>query len=136
MWMFAGRAGSPFDCAGRAVQAAGGARGDRSRGETSTQVSGPHGSVAPCGDSERVRSVSAASVTSLACGTQQAPPLSRQSHPGPGTGDCLRQQLGARLAWTLTASQPSLQTTTSKGVPSAASRNVTRPRRDGDTGGE
>ncbi|KAB0341383.1 hypothetical protein FD754_018309 [Muntiacus muntjak] len=61
--------------------------------------------------------------------------LPGQSHPGPGTGDCFRQQLGARLAWTLTASQPSLQTTTSKGVPSAASRNVTRPRRDGDTGG-
>ncbi|MXQ89704.1 hypothetical protein E5288_WYG011533 [Bos mutus] len=67
--------------------------------------------------------------------TQQAPPLFRQSHLGPGTGDCLRQQLGARLAWTLTASQPSLQTTTSKGVPSAASRSMTRPRRDGDAGG-
>ncbi|XP_027413792.1 gamma-tubulin complex component 3 [Bos indicus x Bos taurus] len=61
--------------------------------------------------------------------------LPGQSHLGPGTGDCLRQQLGARLAWTLTASQPSLQTTTSKGVPSAASRSMTRPRRDGDAGG-
>ncbi|XP_007466430.1 PREDICTED: gamma-tubulin complex component 3 isoform X3 [Lipotes vexillifer] len=63
------------------------------------------------------------------------PLLPGQSHPAPGVGDCLRQQLGSRLAWTLTANQPSLQTTTSKGVPSAVSRNVTRPRREGDAGG-
>ncbi|KAM5278748.1 gamma-tubulin complex component 3 isoform 2-T2 [Hipposideros larvatus] len=61
--------------------------------------------------------------------------ISIQSHPTPGVGDCLRQQLGSRLAWTLTANQPSLQTTTSKGIPSTVSRNITRPRREGDTGG-
>ncbi|XP_067569746.1 gamma-tubulin complex component 3 isoform X3 [Pseudorca crassidens] len=63
------------------------------------------------------------------------PLLPGQSHPAPGAGDGLRQQLSSRLAWTLTANQPSLQTTTSKGVPSAVSRNVTRPRREGDAGG-
>ncbi|XP_019500377.1 PREDICTED: gamma-tubulin complex component 3 isoform X2 [Hipposideros armiger] len=61
--------------------------------------------------------------------------ISIQSHPTPGVGDCLRQQLGSRLAWTLTANQPSLQTTTSKGIPGTVSRNITRPRREGDTGG-
>lgn len=66
----------------------------------------------------------------------QNAPFFRQSHQTPGVGDCLRQQLGSRLAWTLTANQASLQTTTSKGIPSTASRNVTRTRREGDTGGE
>ncbi|CAN0563381.1 unnamed protein product [Rangifer tarandus platyrhynchus] len=86
-------------------------------------------------------SLGSSGISSIGVHTLNGPPppppslLPGQSHPGPGMGDCLRQQLGARLAWTLTASQPSLQTTTSKGVPSAASRNVTRPRRDGDTGG-
>ncbi|KAF6085133.1 tubulin gamma complex associated protein 3 [Phyllostomus discolor] len=62
--------------------------------------------------------------------------LPGQSHQTPGVGgDCLRQQLGSRLAWTLSANQPSLQTTTSKGVPNTVSRNMTRPRRDGDAGG-
>ncbi|XP_022358308.1 gamma-tubulin complex component 3 isoform X3 [Enhydra lutris kenyoni] len=56
-------------------------------------------------------------------------------HHTPGVGDGLRQQLGARLAWTLTANQPSSQTTTSKGLPNAVSRNMTRPRREGDVGG-
>ncbi|KAM9189827.1 gamma-tubulin complex component 3 isoform 2-T2 [Dugong dugon] len=42
--------------------------------------------------------------------------LPGQSHQAPGVGDCLRQQLGSRLAWTLTANQPPLQTTTSKGT--------------------
>uniref|UniRef100_A0A2K5YDF4 Tubulin gamma complex component 3 n=1 Tax=Mandrillus leucophaeus TaxID=9568 RepID=A0A2K5YDF4_MANLE len=60
--------------------------------------------------------------------------LPGQSHPAPGVGDCLRQQLGSRLAWTLTANQPSSQATTSKGVPNAVSRNMTRSRREGDTG--
>ncbi|XP_047576402.1 gamma-tubulin complex component 3 isoform X7 [Lutra lutra] len=59
----------------------------------------------------------------------------RQPHHTPGVGDGLRQQLGARLAWTLTANQPSSQTTTSKGLPNAVSRNMTRPRREGDVGG-
>ncbi|XP_023608219.1 gamma-tubulin complex component 3 isoform X4 [Myotis myotis] len=58
-----------------------------------------------------------------------------QSHQAPGVGDCLRQQLGSRLAWALTGNQPSLQTTTSKGIPNTVSRNVTRPRRDWDAGG-
>ncbi|XP_032102139.1 gamma-tubulin complex component 3 isoform X1 [Sapajus apella] len=61
--------------------------------------------------------------------------LPGQSHQAPGVGDCLRQQLGSRLAWTLTANQPSSQATTSKGVPNALSRNMTRSRREGDTGG-
>ncbi|XP_058598309.1 gamma-tubulin complex component 3 isoform X4 [Neofelis nebulosa] len=56
-------------------------------------------------------------------------------HHTPGVGDCLRQQLGSRLAWTLTANQPSSQTTTSKGLPNTVSRNVTRPRREGDASG-
>ncbi|XP_059758874.1 gamma-tubulin complex component 3 isoform X3 [Balaenoptera ricei] len=63
------------------------------------------------------------------------PLLPGQSHPAPGAGDCLRQQLGSRLAWTLTANQPPSQTATSKGVPSSVSRSVTRPRREGDVGG-
>ncbi|XP_059541122.1 gamma-tubulin complex component 3 isoform X3 [Myotis daubentonii] len=58
-----------------------------------------------------------------------------QSHQASGVGDCLRQQLGSRLAWALTGNQPSLQTTTSKGIPNTVSRNVTRPRRDWDAGG-
>ncbi|XP_022358307.1 gamma-tubulin complex component 3 isoform X2 [Enhydra lutris kenyoni] len=61
--------------------------------------------------------------------------LPGQPHHTPGVGDGLRQQLGARLAWTLTANQPSSQTTTSKGLPNAVSRNMTRPRREGDVGG-
>ncbi|XP_045338376.1 gamma-tubulin complex component 3 isoform X7 [Leopardus geoffroyi] len=63
------------------------------------------------------------------------PLLPGQPHHTPGVGDCLRQQLGSRLAWTLTASQPSSQTTTSKGLPNTVSRNVTRPRREGDASG-
>ncbi|XP_036311998.1 gamma-tubulin complex component 3 isoform X3 [Pipistrellus kuhlii] len=58
-----------------------------------------------------------------------------QSHQATGVGDCLRQQLGSRLAWALTGNQPSLQTTTSKGIPNTVSRTVTRPRRDWDAGG-
>ncbi|XP_026921046.1 gamma-tubulin complex component 3 isoform X5 [Acinonyx jubatus] len=61
--------------------------------------------------------------------------LPGQPHHTPGVGDCLRQQLGSRLAWTLTANQPSSQTTTSKGLPNTVSRNVTRPRREGDASG-
>ncbi|XP_060089694.1 gamma-tubulin complex component 3 [Heteronotia binoei] len=52
-----------------------------------------------------------------------------------GVGDCLRQQLGARLAWTLTAGQPTLQNASSKGASAAASRNVPRTRREGDLSG-
>nr|XP_031532028.1 gamma-tubulin complex component 3 [Vicugna pacos] len=68
-------------------------------------------------------------------GDAKSPSSLRQAHPAPGVGDGLRQQLGSRLAWTLSTNQPSLQTATSKGVPGAASRGVTRPRRDGDAGG-
>uniref|UniRef100_A0A480TXD0 Gamma-tubulin complex component 3 isoform 1 n=1 Tax=Sus scrofa TaxID=9823 RepID=A0A480TXD0_PIG len=58
--------------------------------------------------------------------------LPGQPLPAPGVGDGLRQQLGSRLAWTLTASQPSLPSTTSKAVPSSGSRGAARPRREGD----
>ncbi|XP_048349604.1 gamma-tubulin complex component 3 isoform X1 [Sphaerodactylus townsendi] len=61
--------------------------------------------------------------------------LPGQSHQRAGVGDCLRQQLGARLAWTLTAGQPTLQNSTSKGLSTAASRNVSRTRREGDLSG-
>ncbi|OXB80591.1 UNVERIFIED_CONTAM: hypothetical protein H355_014934 [Colinus virginianus] len=61
--------------------------------------------------------------------------LPGQSYQAPGVENCLRQQLGSRLAWTLTASQPSLQSTTSKGFSNAISRGVPRSRREGDTTG-
>ncbi|KAI6078677.1 Gamma-tubulin complex component 3 [Aix galericulata] len=61
--------------------------------------------------------------------------LPGQSYQAPGVGDCLRQQLGSRLAWTLTASQPSLQSATSKGFSNTVSRGVPRSRREGDTSG-
>ncbi|XP_008940859.1 PREDICTED: gamma-tubulin complex component 3-like, partial [Merops nubicus] len=61
--------------------------------------------------------------------------LPGQSYQAAGVGDCLRQQLGSRLAWTLTANQPSLQSTTSKGFSNAVSRGVPRSRREGDTSG-
>ncbi|KAK2491759.1 hypothetical protein MC885_000241 [Smutsia gigantea] len=75
-------------------------------------------------------------VSSIGMCTLNGPtPTPQQSHQAPGVGDALRQQLGSRLAWTLTANQPSLQTTTSKGVPNPVARSVTRPRREGDAGG-
>ncbi|CAH2223483.1 gamma-tubulin complex component 3 isoform X1 [Pelobates cultripes] len=59
-----------------------------------------------------------------------------QSYPAPAMGDSFRQQLGSRLAWTLAAGQqPTLQNTTSKGLPNAISRSVPRSKREGDTGG-
>ncbi|XP_030424661.1 gamma-tubulin complex component 3 isoform X1 [Gopherus evgoodei] len=61
--------------------------------------------------------------------------LPGQSYQAPGVGDCLRQQLGSRLAWALTAGQPSLQSSTSKGLPNTVSRNVPRSRREGETSG-
>ncbi|XP_040847058.1 gamma-tubulin complex component 3 isoform X1 [Ochotona curzoniae] len=61
--------------------------------------------------------------------------LPGQSQPAPGVGDCLRPQLGSRLAWTLTANQPSSQAPPSRGVPNSASRNTPRSRRDGDGSG-
>ncbi|XP_038617906.1 gamma-tubulin complex component 3 isoform X2 [Tachyglossus aculeatus] len=59
--------------------------------------------------------------------------LPGQSCQAPGVGDCLRLQLGTRLAWTLPANQPSLQTSTSKGLPNTLSRNLPRSRREGET---
>ncbi|XP_075446801.1 gamma-tubulin complex component 3 isoform X1 [Ascaphus truei] len=59
-----------------------------------------------------------------------------QSYQTTGMGDSLRQQLGSRLAWNLTAGQqPASQNTTSKGLPSTIARNVPRTRREGDTSG-
>uniref|UniRef100_A0A8D0GVV7 Tubulin gamma complex component 3 n=1 Tax=Sphenodon punctatus TaxID=8508 RepID=A0A8D0GVV7_SPHPU len=60
--------------------------------------------------------------------------LPGQSYQAAGVGDCLRQQLGSRLAWTLTAGQP-LQNSTSKGLASTVCRNLPRSRREGDTTG-
>ncbi|KAH0624549.1 hypothetical protein JD844_032153 [Phrynosoma platyrhinos] len=61
--------------------------------------------------------------------------LPGQSYQRAGVGDCLRQQLGARLAWTLTAGQPTLQNSTSKGLSTTVSRNLPRSRREGDING-
>uniref|UniRef100_A0A670JAI1 Tubulin gamma complex component 3 n=1 Tax=Podarcis muralis TaxID=64176 RepID=A0A670JAI1_PODMU len=61
--------------------------------------------------------------------------LPGQSYQRAGVGDCLRQQLGARLAWTLTAGQPTLQNSTSKGLSTTVSRNLPRSRREGDITG-
>ncbi|XP_035923991.1 gamma-tubulin complex component 3 isoform X3 [Halichoerus grypus] len=83
--------------------------------------------------SSGVSSLSVYAVNGLAPTPQSL--LPGQPHHAPGVGDCLRQQLGSRLAWTLTANQPSSQTTTSKGLPNTVSRNMTRPRREGDAGG-
>ncbi|XP_006003777.1 gamma-tubulin complex component 3 [Latimeria chalumnae] len=58
--------------------------------------------------------------------------LPGQSCQTTGIADPLRQQLGARLAWTLSVAQPSLQTSTSRGLPNSISRNVPRSRREGD----
>ncbi|ETE73403.1 Gamma-tubulin complex component 3, partial [Ophiophagus hannah] len=58
----------------------------------------------------------------------------RNVQPG-RVGDCLRQQLGTRLAWTLTAGQPTLQNSTSKGLSTTVSRNQPRSRREGDISG-
>lgn len=60
----------------------------------------------------------------------------RQSYQRAGVGDCLRQQLGTRLAWTLTAGQPTLQNSTSKGLSTTVSRNQPRSRREGDISGK
>nr|XP_012421073.1 PREDICTED: gamma-tubulin complex component 3 isoform X2 [Odobenus rosmarus divergens] len=83
--------------------------------------------------SSGVSSLSVYAVNGLAPTPQSL--LPGQPHHAPGVGDCLRQQLGSRLAWTLTANQPCSQTTTSKGLSNTVSRNVTRPRREGDAGG-
>ncbi|KAG8521147.1 Gamma-tubulin complex component 3 [Galemys pyrenaicus] len=61
--------------------------------------------------------------------------ISTQTHPALGLGDGLRQQLGPRLAWTLTAHQPSAQIAASKGLPGTTARSTPRPQRDGDVGG-
>ncbi|KAM5288975.1 gamma-tubulin complex component 3 isoform 2-T2 [Ctenodactylus gundi] len=98
--------------------------------DRSTQAVPSAGSLGSSG----VSSISVCTLNGPAPGPPSAL-LPGQSHQAPGVGDCLRQQLGSRLAWTLSANQPSSQTPPSKGVPNAASRNVTRSRREGDTGG-
>nr|KAF6461198.1 tubulin gamma complex associated protein 3 [Molossus molossus] len=95
------------------------------RGTQSAQSSGSMGSSG----------ISSISMYALNGPTPTPQSVPGQSHQAPGVGDCLRQQLGSRLAWTLTGNQPSLQTATSKGIPNTVSRNVTRPRRDGDVSG-
>uniref|UniRef100_A0A8C2ULA3 Tubulin gamma complex component 3 n=1 Tax=Chinchilla lanigera TaxID=34839 RepID=A0A8C2ULA3_CHILA len=97
--------------------------------DRSTQAVPSAGSLGSSG----ISSISAGTLSGPGPGPQ--PLLPGQSHQGSGVGDCLRQQLGSRLAWTLTASQPSSQTPTSKGIPCAMSRNMTRARRDGDASG-
>uniref|UniRef100_A0A9L0SKV5 Tubulin gamma complex component 3 n=1 Tax=Equus caballus TaxID=9796 RepID=A0A9L0SKV5_HORSE len=97
--------------------------------DRSTQSAQSSGSVGSSG----ISSISMCALNGPAPTPQSL--LPGQSHQAPGVGDCLRQQLGSRLAWTLTANQPSLQTTTSKGIPSTVARTVTRPRREGDAGG-
>ncbi|KAM7110730.1 gamma-tubulin complex component 3 isoform 3-T3 [Molossus nigricans] len=95
------------------------------RGTQSAQSSGSMGSSG----------ISSISMYALNGPTPTPQSVPGQSHQAPGVGECLRQQLGSRLAWTLTGNQPSLQTATSKGIPNTVSRNVTRPRRDGDVSG-
>ncbi|XP_077872477.1 gamma-tubulin complex component 3 isoform X2 [Ictidomys tridecemlineatus] len=96
------------------------------RGTQAVQSSGSLGSSG-------ISSISVCALSGPAPAPQ--PLLPGQSHQIPGVGDCLRQQLGSRLAWTLTANQPSSQTPPSKGVSSAVSRNLTRSRREGEAGG-
>lgn len=92
--------------------------------DRSTQSSGSLGSSG----------ISSIGMCGLSGPTPVQPFLPGQSHQAPGVGDGLRQQLGPRLAWTLTGNQPS-QTPTSKAFPNALSRNLTRSRREGDLGG-
>ncbi|XP_027243646.1 gamma-tubulin complex component 3 [Cricetulus griseus] len=79
--------------------------------------------------------ISSIGMCGLSGPTPVQPFLPGQSHQAPGVGDGLRQQLGPRLAWSLTTNQPSSQTPTSKGFPNALSRNMTRSRREGDPSG-
>lgn len=97
--------------------------------DRSTQAVPSAGSLGSSG----ISSISACPLGGPGPGPQ--PLFPGQSHQGLSVGDCFRQQLGSRLAWTLTASQPPSQTPTSKGIPSAVSRNVMRARRDGDSSG-
>lgn len=97
--------------------------------DRSTQAVPSAGSLGSSG----ISSISACPLGGPGPGPQ--PLFPGQSHQGLSVGDCFRQQLGSRLAWTLTASQPPSQTSTSKGIPSAVSRNVMRARRDGDSSG-
>ncbi|XP_032879048.1 gamma-tubulin complex component 3 isoform X2 [Amblyraja radiata] len=57
--------------------------------------------------------------------------LPGQTYQSTATADTMRQQLGSRLAWALSAAQPS-SLPTSKGLPSSISRNMSRLRREGD----
>ncbi|XP_028737129.1 gamma-tubulin complex component 3 [Peromyscus leucopus] len=79
--------------------------------------------------------ISSIGICGLSGPTPVQPFLPGQPHQAALVGDGLRQQLGPRLAWTLPANQPSSQTPTSKGLPSALSRNTARSRREGDPSG-
>ncbi|XP_078259128.1 gamma-tubulin complex component 3 isoform X2 [Rhinoraja longicauda] len=57
--------------------------------------------------------------------------LPGQTYQSTATADTMRQQLGSRLAWALSAAQPS-SLPTSKGLPGSISRNMSRLRREGD----
>ncbi|XP_067842763.1 gamma-tubulin complex component 3 isoform X2 [Heptranchias perlo] len=59
--------------------------------------------------------------------------LPGQTYQTTGTGDIMRQQLGSRFAWALTGAQPP-SLSTSKGLPSSISRNMSRLRREGELG--
>ncbi|KAM4859980.1 LOW QUALITY PROTEIN: gamma-tubulin complex component 3 [Thomomys bottae] len=97
--------------------------------DRSTQAAPSAGSLGSSG-------ISSISMCGLSGPTPAPQPLlPGQSHQGPGVGDGLRQQLGSRLAWTISTGQPSSQTPTSKGIPNSLSRNTSRSRRDGDTSG-
>ncbi|XP_048454377.1 gamma-tubulin complex component 3 [Rhincodon typus] len=58
--------------------------------------------------------------------------LPGQTYQTTGTADTVRQQLGSRFAWALSAAQPPLST--SKGLPSSIPRNISRMRREGEHG--
>ncbi|KAG2456430.1 gamma-tubulin complex component 3 [Polypterus senegalus] len=65
-------------------------------------------------------------------GPTATPPSIVPGHQTQVVGDSLRQQLGSRLAWNLSAAPPSVPTSTSKGLPNSMTRSVPRSRRDCD----
>ncbi|XP_060039852.1 gamma-tubulin complex component 3, partial [Erinaceus europaeus] len=75
------------------------------------------------------------SFSGAANGPTPQPLLPGQTHPAAGVGDGLRQQLGSRLAWTLSTNPTQPPAASSRGFPGSAFRGGTRLRRDGDAGG-
>ncbi|XP_078078844.1 gamma-tubulin complex component 3 [Mustelus asterias] len=57
--------------------------------------------------------------------------LPGQTYQTTGTADSVRQQLGSRFAWALSAAQPP-SLSTSKGLPNSITRNMSRMRREGE----